>query len=186
MSGSVAWYTARAAGIVAWLLLTASVLWGLVLSTRLTRRPPAKWVLDLHRFLGGLAVTFVVVHVLGLVADNFVPFGLADVLVPFASQWKPAAVALGVVSLWVLLAVELTSLLMRHLPRRTWRKVHMTSFGLFGLATLHALLAGTDTGNPAFLLAVEIGVGMTVFLTLVRVLSGRRPRRAPARRTVSA
>ena len=139
------WYVARASGIVAWLMLTASVLWGIVLSTRAfprTRRPA--WLLDLHRWLGGLTLSFVAIHIAALVADNFTPFGLADVTIPFASSWRPAPVALGVVSMWLLVAVQLTSLAMRTLPRRFWRAVHLSSYGTFVLATLHGAFAGTD------------------------------------------
>lgn len=181
----VAWYAARAAGLVAWLLLTASVVSGLWLATRLAPRPPARWVLDLHRFVGGLAVTFTAVHVAALVADDAVHFGVADVLVPLASRWRPAQVALGVVAVWLLLAVELTSLLMRRLPRRAWRAVHLSSYGLFWLATAHGVTAGTDAAKPAVALAAGAAVALVVFLTLVRVLSpgppARRPRPAPGR-----
>lgn len=181
MSPQTAWYAARAAGIVAWALVAASVLWGLLLSTRvLGGRPTPKWLLDLHRFLGGLSVTFTVVHVAALVADDYVEFGAADVLVPFASGWRPGAVALGVVGLWLLVAVEITSLLMRRLPRRAWRAVHLTSYGLFWMATLHTLTAGTDARNPLLVLAVDVAAAGVVFLTLVRVLASRaRPSRRP-------
>ena len=90
------WYTARAGGIVAWALLGASVVWGLWLSGRV--RPmgarPA-WILDLHRFLGGLATIFVGVHVASILLDTYTDFGLTDVLVPFASSWHPARGRLG-------------------------------------------------------------------------------------------
>ena len=72
----------------------------------------------MHRFLGGAAVTFTGLHVAGLVADSYVHFGVADVLVPGASSWRPGAVAPGVVSLYLLAAVELTSLFMRRSRRR--------------------------------------------------------------------
>ncbi len=90
------WFLTRASGIVAWLMLTASVIWGIVLSTKAfpeTRRPA--WLLDLHRWLGGLTVSFVVIHLVALVADSYVQFDLVDLAVPFASAWKPLAVALG-------------------------------------------------------------------------------------------
>ena len=138
MTSHLAWYVARTSGMLAWCLMSAAVIWGLLLSTRLmNRRPSPKWLLDLHRFLGGLAVTFTVIHVAGLVGDNYLHFGRADVLVPFASQWRPTAVALGVVSLWLLAAVEVTSLLMRYLPRRRWHQVHLASYAVFWSATLH-------------------------------------------------
>jgi DMSO/TMAO reductase YedYZ heme-binding membrane subunit len=173
---NLAWYVARAGGIVAWLLVTAAVVWGLLLSIRLTRRPTPRWLLDLHRFLGGLAVTFTALHVCAVVADNFVHFGLSDVLLPFASRWRPGAVALGVVGLWLLAAIEVTSLLMSRLPRRLWRAVHLSSYVLFWVATIHGLTAGTDARHPAYVIAANVAVAVVVFLTLVRVLSPRPPR----------
>ena len=122
------WYTARAGGIVAWALASLAVVGGLQLSTRLVRKPAPGWVLDVHRFLGGLSVAFVGVHLLGLGLDHFIGFGPADFLVPFVSSYKPAAVALGVVAMYLLLAIEITSLAMRRMPRRTWHAVHLTSF----------------------------------------------------------
>lgn len=173
MNPHVAWYAARAAGIVAWALLSAAVIWGLLLSTRLLHgRPTPRWLLDLHRFLGGLAVTFTGVHIAGLVGDNYLHVGVADLLVPFASRWRPGAVALGVVALWLLVAVEVTSLLMRRLPRRLWHAIHLSSYVLFWTATLHGLLAGTDTHNVLYLMATSSAVTLVLFLTLVRVLAG--------------
>lgn len=163
------WHLARASGLVSWALLAASVIWGLVVAGRLTgRKPGPKWNLDLHRFLGGLAVTFSAVHVLGLVADSYVHFGWVDVLVPFASSWKPTAVAWGVIGLYLLAAIEITSLMMRRLPRRLWRAVHSLSFLLFGVATLHAFQAGTDTGNPLVVL-----IAVLVILGAIPVLGAR-------------
>ena len=77
---------------------------GTALSGRLSRRPRPAWVLDLHRFLGVLAVVFAGVHLLGLVADSYVHFGPAELFVPLASSWRPGPVAWGVVALYLLLA----------------------------------------------------------------------------------
>jgi len=111
MSGTFPWYVARAAGLVSWALLAAATLWGLALSTRaLGDRPRANWLLDLHRWLGGTALAFTGVHVVALLADQYVHFGVAEILVPFTSSWHPVAVAWGVVAAYLLLAVELTSL----------------------------------------------------------------------------
>jgi predicted ferric reductase len=139
------WYLARSSGLVAWALLAATVVWGLLLATRvLDRTPSPKWLNDLHRFLAGIAVVFTFVHVGTLVADSYVHFSAADVLVPFVSSWRPVAVAWGVITLWLLVAVEVSSLLMKHLPRRLWRAIHLTSFALFVAATAHAFAAGSD------------------------------------------
>ena len=133
MNSQVWWFVARSSGIIAWALLTLSVCWGLLLSTRLlARRVSPAWLLDLHRHLSGLAVVFTGVHLVGLVADSYVTFGWAELFIPMASSWKPGAVAFGIVAFYLLLAVEITSLAMRRLPRSLWRWVHRSSFALFG------------------------------------------------------
>jgi sulfoxide reductase heme-binding subunit YedZ len=155
MTGHLPWFVARSTGMVAWTLLTASVLWGLVLSTKATafgRRPRPAWTLDLHRWLGGLATIFTLVHVLAIVADSYTHFDLAAVLIPFASRWRPTAVAWGVASLYLLLAIELTSLARKRMPRGWWKRVHFASLPLFCLSTLHAFTAGTDAGTWAFVM----------------------------------
>ena len=172
------WYVARASGIVAWLLLTGSVLWGIVLSTKAfpEHRRPA-WLLDLHRWLGGLTVSFVAIHVLALVADSYTTFTLADVTIPFASSWKPGAVALGVVAAWSLVAVELTSLAMRRLPRRIWRGIHLVSYLTFWLTSLHAALAGTDRTQGLYQATAAVSIALVAWAVTYRLthLKSRRP-----------
>jgi predicted ferric reductase len=174
------WYAARAGGIVAWALASLSVITGLQLSTRLVRKPAPNWVLDVHRFLGGLTVAFVAVHMAGLAADQFVGFGPVELLVPFASGYKPAAVALGVVGMYLLVAIELTSLAMRKMPRRTWHAVHLTSFVLFLVATVHGVTAGTDRHSALFQWACLLTAAVVLMMTLVRIWSPRRAARAGA------
>jgi sulfoxide reductase heme-binding subunit YedZ len=165
------WDTARAGGIVSWCLLAAGVLWGLAISTKATLgRVRPNWMLDLHRFLGGLAVVFVAVHVASLVLDSFVHFGLTELLVPLASDWHPVAVAWGVVGLYLLLAVELTSLARRRLPKRVWHGFHVLSYPTFALATIHGLSAGTDRHNPVWQLVVWTTVAAIAVLTAARLV----------------
>jgi len=179
------WYTARAGGLVAWGLATASVVWGLLLSGRITRKPKPTWVLDVHRFLGALTVIFAGVHVLALWLDSYVHFGAIELFVPLASAWKPGAVAWGVVALYLLLAIEITSLLQRRIPRPVWHAVHLSSFGLFAFATIHALTAGTDSGStPVRYFAIGSTLAV-VNLTVLRIVS-RRAGPAPARGRVES
>ena len=182
MNPQVWWYVARASGIIAWLMLTASVIWGVLLSTDAfpERRRPA-WLLDLHRWLGGLTVVFVGAHLAALVADNYTHFGLADLVVPYASGWRPGAVALGVVAMWLLVAVELTSLAMRRLPRSVWRGVHLTSYVVFWLAILHAAFAGTDSTNGLYQLSAALSIGAVVWALVFRLSNRGRERRRPTR-----
>jgi DMSO/TMAO reductase YedYZ heme-binding membrane subunit len=176
MSSQLFWYSARAGGIVGWALLSASVIWGLCMSTRvmgkLAKRP---WLLDLHRYLGGLAVIFTGVHVASIIADSYVHFGLVEVLVPFASSWKPLPVAWGIISLYLLLAVEVTSLVRNRLSRRVWHMVHLTSLPLFAFSTIHMLTAGTDGGNGALRVAMVATGAAVAALTTLRVIQVLEP-----------
>ena len=170
MSSTFPWYVARAAGLVSWALLAAATLWGLALSTRaLGKRPRPNWLLDMHRWLGGTALAFTGVHVLALLLDQYVHFGLVQILVPFASTWHPAAVAWGVVSLYLLLAVELTSLARARISKRTWRRVHTASFVLFVTATVHGLASGTDMRSPLFRVVALAVAALVAGFTAVRV-----------------
>jgi len=165
------WYIARASGLVAWGLLSASVIWGLALSTRaLGRQPRPAWLLDLHRYLGGLATIFTGVHIAAIVADSYVHFDVVSVLVPGASSWRPVAVAWGVVGLYLLLAVELTSLARSKLPRKVWRMTHAAAFPLFVVATIHLLTAGSDAGARLTQATVTAVVGAVTGLTVYRVI----------------
>jgi predicted ferric reductase len=178
MTSHLAWYIARSSGLVGWALLTASVILGLALSTRAGvagRRPRPAWTLDLHRYLGGLAAIFTAVHVAGIVGDTYVGFGPADVLVPLASAWHPVAVAWGVVAMYLLVAVEATSLARKRLPRKVWRLVHFASFPLFLSATLHAVTAGTDTGTWVFEGVAVAASTLIAGLTVLRIRQATAP-----------
>jgi predicted ferric reductase len=185
MNSHLWWYVARASGIVAWLLLTAAVLWGTLLAGRLVSVPGApRWLLALHRHLGGSAVVVTGLHLASLVADATVHFGAKELLVPFGSSWKPGAVAWGVVAFYVLVAVEATSLAMRRLSRRTWRGIHLTAYGLFWMATVHGLTAGTEASSRWYRLTAAAVIVTTMFGVLTRVLARpAKPSRAarPAR-----
>lgn len=175
MTEQIWWFVARSSGIVAWALVTLSVCWGLMLSTKASAKatPPAK-VLDLHRFFGGLAVSFTAVHLVGLVADEYVYFGWTEILVPFASEWQPTAVAWGVIAFYLLLAIELTSLLMKRLPRQVWKHIHRTSLALYIFATYHGIQAGTDTGNTWYQMVMLASVNIVAFLVILLILARRR------------
>jgi DMSO/TMAO reductase YedYZ heme-binding membrane subunit len=181
------WFLTRASGIVAWLMLTASVIWGIVLSTKAfpeSRRPA--WLLDLHRWLGGLTVAFVVIHLGALVADSYVQFDLVDLAVPFASAWKPLAVALGVVAMWLLVAVEATSLAMRRLPRKVWRWIHFSSYAVFLLASLHAAFAGSDRSAWLYQVTATASIIAVLWATIYRITHRRPPPGARRSPTASA
>ena len=173
------WYVSRSTGVVAWALLALAVLWGLALSTRaLGRRSPAPWLLDVHRFLGGLAVIFTIVHFVTLSFDPWMKseygYKLTQAFVPFTSTWKPGPMAWGIVAFYLLLAVELTSLIKNRLPQKFWRGVHLASYPLYAMATIHLLTAGSDNQNSLLRWSVLATVGAVVFFTVYRIIGPGR------------
>ena len=182
------WYVTRATGFVSWALLAVAVLWGLFITNKTLNRSTAPaWVLDLHRHLGGLAVVFVAVHVAALPLDGFTHWGWSDLFVPMASTWHPGAVAWGIVGMYFLVAIEVTSLLGRRFPKKWWRRVHMLSFPLYVLASIHLFAAGTDSGNVVVTWMVVTISTVIVFLAVVRGLAAAKPRETRANpRTAAA
>lgn len=177
MNPKIWWYLARSTGVVAWAVAGLSIVIGLLLSGRLARRPRPAWQLDLHRFLGGLGVTFLAIHLLALGLDPTVAFGPAALAIPMASSWRPGAVAWGIVAAYALLAVELSSLVTTRLPSRVWRAIHFASYGVWIAGTVHALGAGTDA-TVVRAIAV-VGSFVIVNLTAVRIVGRRIPRARP-------
>lgn len=176
------WYLSRASGFVAWALLAASVLWGLFITNKtLVKSTPPAWVLDLHRHLGGLAVAFVAVHLAALPLDGYTHWSAADLFVPMHSAWHPLAIAWGVVAMYLLLAVEISSLLGRRVPRTWWRRIHMLSFPLYILASIHLFAAGTDARNTVTQWSVVVVSTLIAFLTGVRLLAVTNPRETASR-----
>src|SRR5690349_22859403 len=94
------------------------------------RRPHPAWMLNMHKFLGVLTLVFVGIHVAAIMLDDFVHFGITDVLVPLASSWHPVAVACGIVGMYLLVAIQTTSWLRRRLSPRVWHTIHLTSYGV--------------------------------------------------------
>ena len=186
LNAKLSWYVARSSGLVAWAVATLSILWGLALSTRFIRRRgvPA-WLLDLHKFLGTLTIVFVAVHIAALVADNFVYFGARELFVPFASPWRPGAVAWGIAATYLLVAIQLTSWMMRKLPRKLWHTIHLTSIPMFVSATVHGFTSGADNRDLAVQWVALTGCLLVFLLVTFRLLApsraARPARAAPAR-----
>jgi predicted ferric reductase len=184
LNPQVAWYAARSSGLVAWALVTASILWGLALSTRLIqRRGVPAWLLDLHRFLGTLSIVFVGVHLVALWADSYLVFAWSELFVPMASTYRPGAVAWGIAATYLLVAIQLTSWLMRRLPRRLWHTVHLSSFAVFVASTVHGFQSGADRAALFVQWMALTGGTLLLFLVLFRLLAPRRSQRATRRAT---
>ena len=148
-SNPIDWYAARAAGVVAYVLLTVVVSLGIALAGRAPgkgrwRGWPMFAVEDVHRVGGLLVGTFIVIHVGTIAIDSFLPFSLTQLAVPLTSTYRPLWVALGIVAAELLAALAVTNHYRDRMPRRWWRRAHYANFAVWAAATLHGMGSGTD------------------------------------------
>jgi methionine sulfoxide reductase heme-binding subunit len=171
------WVLLRAAGIGAYLMLFLSVAWGLLATTSLvTARVSKRAATMFHGFVASAGLALLVVHLLLLIVDRFFPFGPLDLVVPFASAYRPVPVGLGVVAMYATVAIVVTSWLRKRVGTAWWRRVHVLAVPTFAITLLHGVFAGTDTERP-WMLTVYAATGLSiVFLVVVRGLThGFRP-----------
>jgi len=169
------WALARGAGITSLILLTLAVALGIALSLKLTSPAwPRLLTSETHRFLTTLALWTMGLHLLMLVLDPVAGLSVTDVLVPFAAGYRPWATALGILGLYLVLAVWATTRLRDRIGYRRWRRLHMLAFGAYGAAMAHGILAGTDSGE-LWTTGLYVASGVLVGgLLAARVAAARR------------
>jgi sulfoxide reductase heme-binding subunit YedZ len=171
------WYLARASGLVLLAVLTANLVLGIAIQGGWHPRAwPRFAVQAVHRNLALLAVVLLVVHVVTIELDPFVPVGWWAALVPFVSPYRPLWLGLGTLSLDLMVAVVVTSLLRAHLRLRWWRVIHWLAYLAWPVAVLHSLGTGTDT-RLTWVFGFELGcVGLVAATVIFRVARANRPR----------
>lgn len=139
------WYASRATGIVALVLLTATIVLGILVAGRAPSARPGFARSELHRRVSSVAVAFVALHVLTAVLDSYAHIGWWATVVPFTSSYHRAWVALGTIGVDLLLAVAISSALRRRIPARAWRALHWLAYLSWPVAISHTLGLGPDT-----------------------------------------
>jgi sulfoxide reductase heme-binding subunit YedZ len=174
------WYLSRATGVVTMVLLSLTVALGVANVKRLRTRRVPRFVVDLvHRNVALLSVAFLAIHVISTVADSYVAIGLVSAFVPFGSGYRPFWIGLGALSVDLMLAVVVTSLLRRRIGHRVWRATHWLAYASWPVALAHSLGAGTDAGTGWMLLLTAICLATVGAAVLVR-LSGRQRETGPS------
>lgn len=146
ISPSAYWYLARSTGVVALVLLTLSVVLGILGSVRFSRGPrwPRFAIDSLHRDTSLLVVALIVIHVITSVLDGFAPISLIDGVIPFRSPYRPLWLSMGALSFDLIIALVVTSLLRRRVGYRSWRAIHWLAYVSWPVAVLHGLGTGSD------------------------------------------
>ncbi len=182
----LSWHLSRAAGLTAYTLLAASTIWGLFLSSHLLKNwTPGPVSLLFHAAISWLAVGITVIHIGALLFDGYYKYTLADLLVPFIGPYRPFAVGLGVLAIWLTIAITLSFSFRRLIGQRAWRWLHYTSYGAFALVTIHSLLAGTDMTKPGMGILVGASVVTVSGLLSWRILQALSTPPSAARRRTS-
>ena len=170
---TISWEIARAGGMLAYVLASASVVIGMLVSLKL-RSPnwPRFLTTELHRFVSLLTLLFTVIHGLAVWLDPFTGFTPVEVLIPMASHYRPLWIACGVVAGYLLLAVWGSEYVRRWIGYAWWRRLHYAAFAVFALGTLHGIGAGSDTAAPWALAIYALCTGSVLVLLAWRLLSG--------------
>ena len=151
------WYATRATGLVTLLMLTASVLLGLLVAGRFSsQRWPRFLTQGLHRNISLLVLVFLVLHVGTTVLDSYTSIPLSAAFVPFASAYKAGWLSLGAVALDLLVTLVVTSLARNRLGYRTWRRLHWLAYACWPVAVAHGLGIGTDR-SVTWVIAMTLG-----------------------------
>jgi methionine sulfoxide reductase heme-binding subunit len=170
---TLSWEVARVGGMIAYLLVTASVAVGMLASLKLrSPRWPRFVTTELHRYTTVLALVFSAIHGLAVWLDPFTGFSPGEVFVPFASHYRPLWVALGIVSGYLLLSVWASEYVRGRIGYAWWRRLHFSAFGVFSLASLHGIATGSDTASPWGLALYTLSVGVVLVLVVWRLLAG--------------
>ena len=182
---SLNWIVIRGSGLVAFALLAAATIWGLLLSSKLLgRRVKAKPLAFTHESVGLGALLATVVHMVVLAVDEYVEFGAVELLIPGTSTWEPLATAFGVMAAYAVTVVSLSFYLKRWIGQEAWRAIHFLGFGGFVAALIHGVTAGTDTTHPAVMAMYVLSGALVAGLVAARLLltvsrsstvRGRRP-----------
>lgn len=164
------WYLTRGTGAVALVLLTVSVVLGLVGTVRFTAPRWPRFAIDtLHRDVSLLVIVLLVLHIVTTVLDGFAPITLLDGLFPFLSSYRPLWLGLGTLSFDLILAIVITSLVRRRLGYRSWRAVHWLAYVSWPIAVLHTLGTGSDIKQWWLLLVTVVCVVAVLVAVVVRI-----------------
>lgn len=173
------WILLRAAGIGAYVALWLAVAWGLVATTGVVKKRISKPSANaFHAFVATTGLVLLGLHLSLLLLDSYMPFTFSDVLIPLRSTFRPYAISAGVLAMYAMVLLMVSSWSRSKLSTRLWRAIHLLSVPAFVLALLHGVFAGTDTQRPwMFMLYATTGV-ITFFLVVVRGLTAdyRPPR----------
>ena len=178
---SLVWITTRAAGVVALLASTASIVLGLALAGRIAnkRRGMLGDAKVLHQTFGIATVVALAVHVIALAFDPWLKPALSELAIPFTLSYRPLWSGLGIIAGYGIIVLGMSGFLKERLGPK-WKLVHRFT-GLAWVASIaHTIGAGSDIGALWLTVVLVLCVVPVVGLTILRVSQARRTKRPTA------
>lgn len=178
------WFFSRSSSFVAFVLLWLSVIFGLLMTGKLSTTWPGHLIaFELHQYTSLLGLAFALFHALILLGDRYIGYTLAQLLTPFGSvNYRPLSVALGQIGFYLAFVVTATFYVRRLITQRVWRIIHYLSFVVFLMVLVHGVTSGTDSGTTWARALYWVSGGSVLFLTIYRILSARVQTPRPAQR----
>lgn len=139
------WGVIKAAGLTSYALIVVSIVLG---AFSYGSTVPAKIrgiLLPAHQYAGWLGFLFGLLHGLVLTINEYQPFSLSEILIPFTADHHPVANGLGTIALYIIAAILISSDIMKKLGKKIWRSIHLLSYPLFLLSLIHGIVVGSDS-----------------------------------------
>ena len=166
------WYMSRISGLLAYLLVWGSTVWGLMLSTKVVK----SWVspaltISVHEYLSWLGLGFGLFHALILLGDSYISFTLTHVFVPFTSPFESVWVGIGTLSLYLYALILGSFYVRKQIGHKVWRMFHYLSFILYIKVAAHSIAIGSDSGLLLTQIMYLWSSAVVLFLIFYRIFA---------------
>ncbi|WPP39431.1 ferric reductase-like transmembrane domain-containing protein [Paenibacillus hunanensis] len=169
------WYTSRAAGLTAYLLLFVAVSAGLLQGSSFAKGKRKAVVSLIHQWCGWFGLLFGMVHGLVLMFDDYIHYSIWNILIPFTAPYKPVLTGLGTITLYLFLIIMLSSDMMKKVGKKVWRAIHFLALPTYGMALMHGMLLGTDVKSTPIFWMYIVTATITFVLLFARIFLFKKP-----------
>jgi len=159
------WYITRASGLIAYVLIWLSMVWGLGVASKIfDTLLHGTFTYDFHQYISLLAVGFTLLHIGVLLFDGYMPYSLWQILIPFISPYRPLWVGIGIIGFYLMALVTVTFYIRTKIGMKAFRTIHVFSLVSYFGITLHSFMSGSDSSLPSVMVLYVVTFLITMFL----------------------
>jgi predicted ferric reductase len=161
------WYITRASGLVAYVLLWLSMVWGLGVASKIFDvLLHGTFTYDFHQYISLLAIGFTLLHMGVLLFDGYMPYSIFQLLIPFISSYRPVWIGIGIIGFYLMALVTVTFYMRKRIGMKAFRTIHVFSLVSYFAITLHSFLSGSDSSLPSVMVLYTVTFLITMFLII--------------------